>query len=82
MMIRIHSGTATNRHIIEADDHDTLKSVMERVSQDYGVDWSRGTTNLDGATLRPGDASKTFADFGITDTCFLVNVPKADAGLL
>jgi hypothetical protein len=34
--------------------------------------------NLDGAPLQPGDLDKTFAQFGITDKCFLLNVVKAD----
>ena len=35
-------------------------------------------TSLDGTTLMPGDLDKSFAQFGITEKCFLLNVVKAD----
>ena len=34
--------------------------------------------NLDGTTLKAGDLNKTFADFGVTDSCYLLAVAKAD----
>jgi hypothetical protein len=34
--------------------------------------------NLDGSPLHPGDLDKTFADFGIAEKCYLLNVVKAD----
>ena len=37
-----------------------------------------GIINLDGSTLNPGDLDKTFADFGIKENCFLLNVAKVD----
>ncbi|MDR9824985.1 hypothetical protein RCJ22_05100, partial [Vibrio sp. FNV 38] len=33
---------------------------------------------LDGVTLRPGDLDKSFDDFGIAETCYLLSVQKAD----
>ena len=32
----------------------------------------------DSLTLSPGDLDKTFADFGIAEKCYLLNVVKAD----
>lgn len=42
------------------------------------MDYTRGTIQLDSAPLGPGDLDKTFADFGITEKCYLLNVVKAD----
>lgn len=52
----------------------TLRSVLESA----GIDYARGAMHLDGASLNPGDLDKTFADFGITRKCYLLNVAKAD----
>ena len=43
-----------------------------------GVDYTRGVMHLDGSSLNPGDLDRTFANFGITEKCFLLNVVKAD----
>lgn len=56
------------------DENSTLRTVLE----DNEVNYTSGVTSLDGASLRPGDLDKTFADFGITDKCWLLNVVKAD----
>ena len=42
------------------------------------MDYSRGTMHMDGSSLNPGDLDKTFAELGITEKCFLLNVVKAD----
>lgn len=57
-----------------ADENSTLRTVLE----DNEVNYTSGVTSLDGASLKPGDLDKTFADFGITDKCWLLNVVKAD----
>lgn len=56
--------------------HDvTLKDVIEA----SGLDFTRGTSTLDGATLNPGDINKTFASLGYTDgDVRLLNVAKQD----
>lgn len=56
--------------------HDvTLRDIMDA----SGIDFSRGTSTLDGATLNPGDINKTFAALGYADgECRLLNVVKAD----
>lgn len=53
----------------------TVRDVMEA----SGIDFTRGTTTLDGAILQPGDLNKSFASLGYADgTCRLLNVVKAD----
>ncbi len=73
-MIKVIVGNNVKRETVIVDSGSTLRSVLE----DAGVDYSRGTMHLDGASLNPGDLSKTFAQMGITDKCFLLNVVKAD----
>jgi hypothetical protein len=56
------------------DENTTLREALELAEIDYTV----GIMNLDGSSLSPGDLDKTFADFGITEKCYLLNVVKAD----
>ena len=73
-MIKVTVGNNVERTSVIVDENVTLKSVLEQVEFDY----SRTSMNLDGTTLRAGDINKTFADFGITDSCYLLAVAKAD----
>lgn len=73
-MVKVIVGNNVKRETVIVDSSTTLRTVLE----DAGVDYSRGTMHLDGASLNPGDLSKTFAQMGITDKCFLLNVVKAD----
>lgn len=75
-MISISVNTSTLR-----------KSVVEEVTtspnnvfRELGVDVSRSMVTLNGAMLRPGDFSKTFADLGVDDGSEnrLTAVVKAD----
>jgi len=73
-MIKVVVGNNVKRETVIVNSDKTLRSVLE----DAGIDYSRGTMHLDGASLQPGDLSKTFDQMGITDKCFLLNVVKAD----
>lgn len=73
-MVKVTVGNNVKRSTTIVDNNTTLRSVLE----DAGVDYTRGVMHLDGASLQPGDLDKTFADFGIAETCFLLNVVKAD----
>lgn len=73
-MIKIIVGTTLNRKTVIEDENKTLKQILE----ENEIDYSRGMTQLDGATLGAGDLEKTFADFGILDHCSLLNIVKAD----
>ena len=73
-MIKIVVGNTTNRSTVIEDESKTLREILE----ENGIDYTVGMTQLDGATLRPGDLDKSFADFGVTDHCTLLSVVKAD----
>jgi hypothetical protein len=73
-MIKVTIGNNVKRRTIILEETTTLRQACEEAELDY----ARGTMNLDGSSLNPGDLDKTFADFGITEKCFLLNVVKAD----
>ncbi len=73
-MIKVVVGNNVNRETVIVSPETTLRPVLEQKE----IDYSRGVMHLDGATLMPGDLDKTFADFGITEKCFLLNVVKTD----
>lgn len=73
-MIKVTIGNNVKRKTVIIDESTTLRAALE----DAEIDYSRGTMNLDGSSLDPGDLDKTFASFGITDKCFLLGVVKAD----
>ena len=73
-MIKVTVGNNMKRNTVIVDSGMTIRQVLT----DAGIDYSRGSTNLDGATLQPGDFDKTFAQFGITENCYLLNVVKTD----
>jgi hypothetical protein len=73
-MIKVTIGNNVKRKTVILDEDTTLRTALE----DAEIDYSRGTMNLDGSSLGPGDLDKSFSDFGIADKCFLLNVVKAD----
>lgn len=73
-MVKIIVGNNVKRETVIVSEDTTMKSVLEN----QGIDYTRGTMHLDGAPLQPGDLNKTFAQMGVTDRAFLLNVVKAD----
>ena len=73
-MIKVIMGNNVKRKTEILDENTTLREALEDAEIDYTV----GIMNLDGSTLEPGDLDCTFADFGITEKCYLLNVIKAD----
>ena len=73
-MIKVTIGNNVKREAIIIDKNTTLRAALE----DNGVDYTRGVMHLDGSSLQPGDLDKTFANFGINEKCYLLNVVKAD----
>lgn len=73
-MIKVTMGNNVKRTSEILDENTTLREALETAE----IDYTRGMMNLDGSTLAPGDLDKTFADFGITEKCYLLNVVKAD----
>lgn len=73
-MIKVTIGNNVKRESIIIDENTTLRKALE----DNGIDYTTGIMHLDGSSLNPGALDKTFADFGITEKCYLLNVVKAD----
>lgn len=73
-MIKCIVGNNVKRETKIVNSSATLRQVLEEA----GIDYTRGTVNLDGSTLMPGDLDKTFAQHGITEKCYLLQVVKAD----
>lgn len=73
-MIQVTVGTNTTRNRVTVDPATTLRTVLDEQEVNYAV----ANVHLDGAALRPGDLDKSFTDLGITSSCFLIAVVKAD----
>ncbi len=73
-MINVTVGNNMKRQTVAVDSEATVRQVLT----DAGIDYARGMTTLDGAPLQPGDLDKTFAAFGITESCYVISVQKAD----
>ena len=73
-MIKVIMGNTVKRTSEILDESTTLREALESAA----IDYTTGIMNLDGSSLGPGDLDKTFADFGITEKCYLLNVVKAD----
>lgn len=73
-MIKVTLGNNVDRKSIIVDENKTLKSVLE----ENGIDYSRGAMHLDGASLGAGELNKTFAELGVTEKCYLLNIAKMD----
>lgn len=73
-MIQVTVGNNVSRKSVVVDENTTLRACLE----ENGVDYTRGTMHMDGATLQPGDLDKTFKDMGIAERTYLLSVVKAD----
>lgn len=78
-MIQVTIGNNLDRNRYNIELNTTLRDALEMAN----VDYSTGTLSLDGASLRPGDLNKTFAEFGYSpeaghNRASLICVVKAD----
>ena len=73
-MIKVIFGDNLSRNEAIVSTTATLKSVLD----EQGFDYSSRQMNLNGAPLSAGELNKTFADFGVTDSCYLLAVAKLD----
>ena len=73
-MLRVTVGTNTSREVVIIPPEQTPRQLLEEKEVNYAV----ANVHLDGASLRPGDMDKSFADLGITESCYLIAVVKAD----
>lgn len=74
MMIKVTISNNVKRTTEIFADTTTLRQALEQAE----IDYSRGMVNLDGSPLQAGDLDKTFADFNISEKCFLSSIVKAD----
>lgn len=72
-MIKVTIGNNLKRDVVLVDENTTLRQCLT----DNEIDYSVGTTTIDGAPIPAGGLDKSFADFGITEKCYLLNVVKA-----
>ena len=73
-IINVTIGSNITRKTVPAISSATLRQVLE----DNAIDYTIGTTMLDGVSLGAGDIDKTFDQLGVTDRCYLLNIVKAD----
>jgi hypothetical protein len=77
-MVKVTVGNNLVKNDVIVDASTTLRIILE----DAGIDYTTGSMHLDGCALMPGDIDKTLGDFNVTERCFLLNVVKADNGVL
>lgn len=73
-MIKVTVGNNANRYPVIVDENMTPRALLEQEN----IDYASGTNHLDGSTMKPGDLDKTFAELGIKEKCYLLNVVKTD----
>ena len=73
-MIKVTLLTNNGKEYPFANEDSTIREFLDQNHVNYGV----GVTQLDGYSLKPGDMDKTFAQFGIGETCYISCVMKAD----
>lgn len=72
-MLRVTVGNNVKKCNVIVSPEATPRQVFE----ENGIDYTKGAA-LDGATLMAGEMDKTFADFGVGESCFLTAVTKQD----
>ena len=73
-MIKVIVGTSLNKTEMVVSSDTTLMQACEEA----GLNIASGGITFNGSTVRPDEFNKTFADFGVVDKCFLMQVVKAD----
>lgn len=73
-MIQVTIGTNTNRKKVIVDSALTPKRVLT----DNEIAYETANIHLDGSSLSASEMNSTFDDLGITDSCFIIAVIKAD----
>ena len=75
-MIQVTYGNNVDRAraSVIVDEHTTIRDFLEQ----NNIRYSGKPLHLGGSVLQPEDMDKTFADFGVTDRCFLLEVAKTD----
>ena len=73
-MLSVTIGTNTNRIKVSANPDSTPKEVL----QENDVDYSTANVHLDGSSLNASEMNTSLNSLGITESCMLIAVIKAD----
>lgn len=73
-MLELTIGTNLKRIKVIISGSTTVGAALE----DNDIDYSTAQLYLNGATINPGDTSKTFSELGINDKAVLIAVTKVD----
>lgn len=73
-MIKVITGTNLSKTELVVSADITLMEACEEA----GLNVGQGGITLNGSMVSAADFGKTFADFGIADKCYLLQVVKAD----
>lgn len=73
-MIKVITGTSLSKQELILSADTTIMDAAEQAN----LNVSAGGITLNGSMVSAADFGKTFADFGIADKCYLLQVIKAD----
>jgi hypothetical protein len=73
-MIQVTVGTNTSRTKVVASGDKTPKQILDQA----GVNYSTATVHLDGASLTAKQMNQSLTELGITESCYLIAVVKAE----
>ena len=71
-MVSITLTSNMDRKTLLVDAEKTIREVLD----ENNVDYSAATPALDGTPLRAGEMDKSFASYGITESCRLSCIAK------
>lgn len=73
-MIQVNAVSNFNKKSVLVPETTTIREVLEQT----GIGFSAGSTNIDGTPITLNDLDKTLSDYGVTESCRVFNVQKAD----
>lgn len=73
-MIQVKVGTNTQRTTVVVSEDTTPKQIFSQ----QGIDYSRATIHLDGATISTAQMNTSFKDLGCVEEAMLIAVIKTD----
>ena len=74
-MVRVVVLFNTERKTVMVPESTVINDLMRQV----GMDFSKGSINIDGIVLKETDLTKTLYEFDVEDHCTLAKVQKAVA---
>lgn len=75
MAVRVTIGSNTKRNEVTVSGQSTVRELF----QEQGINISKGSIHLNGATLSSGDLDRTLDELNVGDSCTLLSVVKGDA---